>query len=86
MVVIAEEEEKEEKPVINSLKEAPKELEDEKSQNTINELKEINLGSEDKPRPTFISIFQGGAYQLVDHLGERVMPPINGRYLKKYFI
>ena len=31
-------------------------------------------------------VFQGGAYQLVDHLGERVMPPINGRYLKKYYI
>ena len=31
-------------------------------------------------------VFQGGAYQLVDHLGERVMPLINDRYLKKYYI
>ena len=30
-------------------------------------------------------VFQGGAYQLIDHEGERPMPPINGRYLKKYY-
>ena len=28
-------------------------------------------------------VFQGGAYQLVNHSGERIMPPINDRYLKK---
>ena len=30
-------------------------------------------------------VFDGGAYQLVNQDGERVMPPINGRYLKKYY-
>ena len=29
-------------------------------------------------------VYQGGAYQLIDSNGERPMPPINGRYLKKY--
>jgi ribonuclease HI len=29
--------------------------------------------------------YDGGAYQLVDHQGSRPMPPINGRFLKKYF-
>jgi hypothetical protein len=28
-------------------------------------------------------VYEGGAYQLIDHEGERPMPPINGRYLKK---
>jgi ribonuclease HI len=31
-------------------------------------------------------VFEGGAYQLVDHLGVRVTTPINGRYLKKYHV
>jgi hypothetical protein len=30
-------------------------------------------------------VYDGGAYQLVDHQGLRSMPPVNGRYLKKYF-
>jgi hypothetical protein len=30
-------------------------------------------------------VYDGGAYQLVDGQGERPMPPINGRFLKKYF-
>jgi hypothetical protein len=30
-------------------------------------------------------VYGGGAYQLIDHEGERPMPPINGRYLKKYY-
>jgi len=29
--------------------------------------------------------YDGGAYQLVDHQGARPCPPINGRFLKKYF-
>jgi hypothetical protein len=29
--------------------------------------------------------YDGGAYQLIDHQGNRRMPPINGRFLKKYF-
>jgi hypothetical protein len=30
-------------------------------------------------------VYQGGAYQLVDPQGSRSMPPINERFLKKYF-
>jgi hypothetical protein len=30
-------------------------------------------------------VYDGGAYQLVDHQSLRPMPPVNGRYLKKYF-
>jgi hypothetical protein len=30
-------------------------------------------------------VYDGGAYQLVDSQGSRPMPPINGRFLKKYF-
>jgi hypothetical protein len=30
-------------------------------------------------------VYGGGAYQLIDHEGKRLMPPINGRYLKKYY-
>lgn len=30
--------------------------------------------------------YDGGAYQLIDHQGSRPMPPINGRFLKKYFV
>nr|MCH9869382.1 transposase family protein [Serratia marcescens] len=30
-------------------------------------------------------VFDGGAYQLIDAQGTRPIPPINGRYLKKYF-
>jgi hypothetical protein len=30
-------------------------------------------------------VYDGGAYQLVDHQGLRPMPPVNRRYLKKYF-
>ncbi|PKU61773.1 hypothetical protein MA16_Dca029192 [Dendrobium catenatum] len=30
-------------------------------------------------------VYQGGAYQLIDLNGQRPMPPINGRYLKKYY-
>lgn len=30
--------------------------------------------------------FEGGAYQLVDHQGVKFIPPINGRYLKKYYV
>ncbi|CAN6204297.1 unnamed protein product [Urochloa humidicola] len=29
--------------------------------------------------------YDGGAYQLVDQQGERPMPPINDRFLNKYF-
>ncbi|PKU63440.1 hypothetical protein MA16_Dca026010 [Dendrobium catenatum] len=29
-------------------------------------------------------VYQGGAYQLIDLNGQRPMPPINGRHLKKY--
>jgi hypothetical protein len=30
-------------------------------------------------------VYDGGAYRLVDPQGARPMPPINGRFLKKYF-
>jgi hypothetical protein len=30
-------------------------------------------------------VYDGGAYQLVDNQGLHPMPPVNGRYLKKYF-
>jgi hypothetical protein len=30
-------------------------------------------------------VYDGGAYQLMDHQGLRPMTPVNGRYLKKYF-
>jgi hypothetical protein len=30
-------------------------------------------------------VYDDGTYQLVDHQGLRPMPPVNGRYLKKYF-
>jgi ribonuclease HI len=30
-------------------------------------------------------VYDGGAYQLIDQEGLRPMPPINGRFLKKYF-
>jgi hypothetical protein len=30
-------------------------------------------------------VYGGGAYQLIDHEDERHMPPVNGRYLKKYY-
>ncbi|KAG2606030.1 hypothetical protein PVAP13_4NG148513 [Panicum virgatum] len=30
-------------------------------------------------------VYDGGAYQLIDHRGVRLMPPINGGFLKKYF-
>ena len=30
-------------------------------------------------------VYDGGAYQLIDQHGERPMPPINGRFLKKYY-
>jgi hypothetical protein len=30
-------------------------------------------------------VYDGGAYQLVDPQGARPMPPINRRFLKKYF-
>jgi hypothetical protein len=30
-------------------------------------------------------VYGGGTYQLIDHEGKRSMPPINGRYLKKYY-
>ena len=30
-------------------------------------------------------VYEGGAYQLIDMNGERPMPPINGRFLKKYY-
>jgi hypothetical protein len=141
------------------LKDALNQLE--KAPNTVDELAEINLGTEEDPRPTFISaslpeevtdrlktflksymdcfawsykemsgldpdvarvrtfqqgelvlvlkrpiigwhiglkfspnwerpytiekVYGGGAYQLIDHEGERPMPPINRRYLKKYY-
>jgi hypothetical protein len=34
---------------------------------------------------TIEKVYGGGAYQLIDHEGERPMPPINRRYLKKYY-
>ena len=30
-------------------------------------------------------VYDGGAYQLIDQEGVRPMPPINGKFLKKYF-
>jgi ribonuclease HI len=30
-------------------------------------------------------VYDGGAYQLIDQDGKRPMPPINGRFLKKYY-
>jgi hypothetical protein len=30
-------------------------------------------------------VYDGGAYQLVDHQDLCPMPPVNGRYLKKFF-
>ena len=36
--------------------------------------------------PFFIEqIYDGGAYQFIDQHGEHPMPPINGRFLKKYY-
>nr|CAD1827450.1 unnamed protein product [Ananas comosus var. bracteatus] len=32
-----------------------------------------------------VKAYEGGAYQLIDAKGERPMPPINGRFLKKYY-
>jgi hypothetical protein len=34
---------------------------------------------------TIEKVYGGGKYQLIDHKGERLMPPINGWYLKKYY-
>jgi len=31
-------------------------------------------------------VYDGGAYQLINQEGIRPMPPINGRFLKKYFV
>jgi hypothetical protein len=31
-------------------------------------------------------VYDGGAYQLIDIKGERPIPPINGRFLKKYYV
>nr|CAD1837640.1 unnamed protein product [Ananas comosus var. bracteatus] len=31
-------------------------------------------------------VYEGGAYQLVDQDGKRPLPPISGRFLKKYYI
>lgn len=44
-----------EDPTIIEVKNAPKELE-EGGQSTIDELTEIHLGSEDNPRPTYVSM------------------------------
>lgn len=44
-------------PLITEAKDAPKELE-EGGQSTVDELTEINLGSEDRPRPTYVSASQ----------------------------
>ncbi|KAF3336393.1 hypothetical protein FCM35_KLT18979 [Carex littledalei] len=63
MVSLEVEEEGEEYEI--TAKEAPKELE-EGGQNTIDELTEINLGSKETPRPTFISA------SLPDDMKERV--------------
>ena len=30
-------------------------------------------------------VYEGGTYQLVDRKGERVVAPLNGRFLKKYY-
>jgi hypothetical protein len=30
-------------------------------------------------------VYDGGAYQLIDQEGQHPMPPINGKFLKKYF-
>jgi hypothetical protein len=30
-------------------------------------------------------VYDGGAFQLINQEGERSMPPINGRFLKKYY-
>ena len=30
-------------------------------------------------------VYDGGAYQLVNSEGERPMPPINGRHLRRYY-
>jgi hypothetical protein len=30
-------------------------------------------------------VYEAGAYQLIDHKGNRLLPPISGRYLKKYY-
>jgi hypothetical protein len=31
-------------------------------------------------------VYDGGAYQLINQEGERPMLPINGRFLKKYYV
>jgi len=31
-------------------------------------------------------VLKGGAYQLIDHQGNMPMPPVNGRYLRKYHV
>jgi hypothetical protein len=38
-----------------------------------------------KTRGKFEQAYDGGTYKLVDPQGARPMPPINGRFLKKYF-
>ena len=30
-------------------------------------------------------VHEGGAYQLIDHEGKHPMPPLSGRYIKKYY-
>jgi hypothetical protein len=30
-------------------------------------------------------VYRGGTYQLINHEGERPVPPVSGRYLKKYY-
>jgi hypothetical protein len=30
-------------------------------------------------------VYEAGAYQLIDQKGNRLLPPISGRYLKKYY-
>jgi hypothetical protein len=43
---------------------------------------------ESKWEESFIieQVYDGGAYQLMDHQGLHPMPPINGAYLMKYFL
>ena len=43
--------------------------------------------SSDREGPYVIEqVIERGAYQLIDHQGNMPMPPVNGRFLRKYHV
>ena len=69
--------------------EAPWAIED-GGQATVDELKELNLGTNKEPCPIYVSllltleVYTNGAYKIVDGDGLRV-GPINAKFLKRYY-